>query len=216
MSIYLYHKRHCKTGLNYFGKTTSNPYDYLGSGKYWRRHLNKHGCDIETIAVWEFNNQKECTEFALSFSSKNNIVESKEWANLKIEDGKDGGDPGPVGRQKISESKIGKKHTDEQNLNKSKRQLGKKKSKQWIENRTGVKHPMYGKSRPDVAARIGDKHPNFGRKWKKTPEQVEKFKGENNPMKNPKWQMTCEHCGKTINKGLYSRWHGNKCKFIIP
>jgi hypothetical protein len=25
MNIYLYHKRHRITGLNYFGKTTSNP-----------------------------------------------------------------------------------------------------------------------------------------------------------------------------------------------
>lgn len=109
MTIYLYHKRHRKTGLNYFGKTTKEPYDYLGSGKYWRRHLNKHGIDVETINVWEFNEQEECTKFALCFSKENNIVESKEWVNLKDEDGKDGGDPGPIGRKKDIRIKIRKK-----------------------------------------------------------------------------------------------------------
>ena len=77
MIIYLYHKRHRLTGLNYFGKTTIEPYEYCGSGKYWRRHLNKHGFDVETVQVWEFNDQDQCTEFALDFSIRNNIVESK-------------------------------------------------------------------------------------------------------------------------------------------
>ena len=91
MNIYLYHKRHSVTGLNYFGKTTSNPYTYNGSGKYWNSHLMVHGKLIETIQVWEFNDIEECSKFAINFSTKNNIVESKEWANLKIENGKDGG-----------------------------------------------------------------------------------------------------------------------------
>jgi len=24
--------------------------------------------------------------------------------------------------------------------------------------------------------------------------------------------VTCEHCGKTLQKGLYTRWHGDNCK----
>ncbi len=54
MTIYLYHKRHRITGLNYFGKTTTNPYIYGGSGKYWANHLRVHGPDIETVQVWQF------------------------------------------------------------------------------------------------------------------------------------------------------------------
>jgi hypothetical protein len=212
MIIYLYHKRHRKTGLNYFGKTTKEPYNYLGSGKYWRRHLNKHGPDVETINVWEFNDQSECSNFALSFSKENNIVESKNWANLKDEDGKDGGDPGPIGRKKISESKLGKKHTPEQNQKKSERQQGTTKSSEWVEKRSGKNHHFYGKSRPDMKARTGEAHHNYGKTWKKKPDDIEKQKGDNNPMKNPKWQMTCEHCGILVNKGLYGRWHGNKCR----
>jgi hypothetical protein len=40
--IYLYLKKHNKTGLKYLGKTISNdPYSYQGSGKVWRRHIEK-------------------------------------------------------------------------------------------------------------------------------------------------------------------------------
>lgn len=212
MNIYLYHKRHRKTGLNYFGKTTVDPYNYTGSGKYWKRHLNKHGLDIETVKVWEFTDQEECTKFALQFSIDNNIIESKEWANLKVENGKDGGDPGPIGRQKIAESKLGKKHTPEQNQRKSERQKGSKKSKEWIEKRSGKNHYFYGKARPDMKARTGTAHHNYGKSWKKKLEDIEKQIGNNNPMKNPKWQMTCEYCGIIVNKGLYGRWHGDNCK----
>jgi len=91
MTTYLYHKRHSITGLNYFGKTTTNPYTYNGSGKYWSSHLAKHGKNIETIQVWEFDDLQECSKFALDFSTKHNIVESTEWANLKLENGLDGG-----------------------------------------------------------------------------------------------------------------------------
>lgn len=83
MIIYLYHKRHRITGLNYFGKTTIEPYEYHGSGKYWLRHLKKYGVDVETVQVWEFDDVDECTEFALAFSTKNNIVESKKMGKLK-------------------------------------------------------------------------------------------------------------------------------------
>lgn len=91
MNIYLYHKRHAVTGLNYFGKTTTNPYTYNGSGVYWNAHLKRHGFLIETLEVWEFDNVDECSKFALDFSVNHNIVESTEWANLILEDGKMGG-----------------------------------------------------------------------------------------------------------------------------
>jgi hypothetical protein len=91
MITYLYHKRHKQTGLNYFGKTINDPYTYNGSGVYWTLHLKKHGFDVETIQVWQFSNQIECSNFAIDFSTKHNIVESTQWANLKIENGLDGG-----------------------------------------------------------------------------------------------------------------------------
>jgi hypothetical protein len=92
MTIYLYIKRHSVTGLKYFGKTTkSDPYKYMGSGKYWIDHIKKHGKEyIQTTHLWGFDGQEMCTDFALTFSKNNNIVESSEWANLKEENGLDG------------------------------------------------------------------------------------------------------------------------------
>ena len=93
MTIYLYIKQHSVTGLKYFGKTISkNPFKYLGSGKRWVPHIKKHGVDqVKTLEIWGFDNQEMCTEFALKFSKDNNIVESKEWANLMEENGHWGG-----------------------------------------------------------------------------------------------------------------------------
>lgn len=36
--------------------------------------------------------------------------------------------------------------------------------------------------------------------------------GANNPSLLPQYQMTCEHCTKTMGKGPYMRWHGDNCK----
>lgn len=124
MKIYLYVKQHRVTGLKYFGMTSKkDPYIYVGSGKHWRRHIKVHGKDIETLTVWEFTNPEECERFALDFSEKNNIVESKEWANLRPENGRDGkpvGSPGMKkeknpnwGKTKEQNSFYGRKHTPE-------------------------------------------------------------------------------------------------------
>ena len=112
----LYIKKHKGTGLKYFGRTTQEVYSYPGSGTYWKNHCNKYGWDIETTDVFYFETQEECTEFALKFSKDNNIVESKDWANMMEEDGLIGFAAGPrssVTRSKISFSKKGKKPNPE-------------------------------------------------------------------------------------------------------
>ena len=112
--IILYIKTHKKTGLKYFGKTTKkDPHKYTGSGKYWLNHIKKHGKDIDTEIIGNFIFEDECAKFALRFSIENNIISSKEWANLRLENGLDGA---PVGNsfsletiEKMRNSKIGKK-----------------------------------------------------------------------------------------------------------
>lgn len=90
---YLYIKTHNTTGLKYFGKTTSkDPYKYLGSGTLWIKHLNKYGDDISTEIYGYYTDKESCTKAAIDFSERNNIVESKEWANFRNEDGLSGGD----------------------------------------------------------------------------------------------------------------------------
>jgi hypothetical protein len=83
---YLYIKTHNVTGLKYFGKTEANdPYKYQGSGTYWVRHIKKHRYDVTTEILGYFIDEEKCRQTALTFSKDNDIVASKEWANLKEE-----------------------------------------------------------------------------------------------------------------------------------
>jgi hypothetical protein len=89
---FLYIKTHNTTGLKYFGKTVSNRKQYRGSGTYWIRHLKKYGNDVSTEIVGYFTDEIWCMLFALEFSIINDIVNSKKWANLMLENGICGGD----------------------------------------------------------------------------------------------------------------------------
>jgi hypothetical protein len=119
---YLYIKTHNKTGLKYFGKTTKDPYDYYGSGKYWLLHLKQHGYDVSTEVLGYYVDKELCVHEATDFSIKNNIVHAvnedgkKVWANQIIENGLDGGDTDrknyhphtEESKKKMSESNKGK------------------------------------------------------------------------------------------------------------
>ena len=95
LPTYLYIKRHSVTGKLYFGKTTlshTRMLSYRGSGDYWKDHIRKHGTEhVETVWYCLFYEKEECEKFALNFSTNQNIVESKGWANFKPENGLDGG-----------------------------------------------------------------------------------------------------------------------------
>ena len=111
----LYIKIHKKTGLKYFGKTTrDDPYSYLGSGKHWCNHLRKHGNDVLTLRVWQFDDVEKCKQFALKFSIDNSIVSSKSWANMINEFGI-GGWPTkwpPGSRDGDKNPMFGKRHSE--------------------------------------------------------------------------------------------------------
>lgn len=105
--LYIKQCSHCE--LKYFGKTVKeNIENYPGSGLRWSQHLKKH--NAESIHLWDSDwyNDTSISRFALKFSRLNKIVESKKWANLKDEDGLMGGDPGPLGRKRISETQNSK------------------------------------------------------------------------------------------------------------
>lgn len=86
---YLMVKQHRLTGMKYFCKTISKKFiRYKGSGIFWNRHINKHGRDyIDTIWYELFYNKEDLVEFATFFSEELDIVNSKDWANLIVEDG---------------------------------------------------------------------------------------------------------------------------------
>lgn len=89
--IYLYIKTHNKTGLKYLGKTVQDPFIYKGSGKRWINHIKKHGNDVTTEIIGTYETIDDFRSDSIIISEKYNIVNSDEWANLRLETG-DGGD----------------------------------------------------------------------------------------------------------------------------
>lgn len=113
--IYLYLKTHNKTGLKYLGKTISdNPYDYQGSGKLWKRHINKHGYDVTTEILAESEDKEVIKNLGIYYSNLWNVVENNTFANLVPEMG-DGGAQiwSKESREKVSRSLKGYKHSEE-------------------------------------------------------------------------------------------------------
>lgn len=111
--VYLYIKE-SPLGLKYLGITTYNPYSYMGSGKYWKRHLKAHEFilkDIKTTVVAQSKNRAELRDVAIHYSNLWGIVESKEWANLVKEsvDGSIGLTHSERTKDKISKKALGNK-----------------------------------------------------------------------------------------------------------
>jgi hypothetical protein len=126
---YLYIKQHSVTGLKYFGKTTKDPYTYNGSGKHWSRHIKKHGKEhIVTLWVSELFHDTSIVDQALQLSEENNVVESKDWANMEPENGLNGWVPGRKHTDEALVKMRGRTHTDEAKAKISIANTGKKLS----------------------------------------------------------------------------------------
>lgn len=91
--VRLYVKKHSKTGLLYFGKTSVKDIDrYKGSGRYWKDHIKIHGVNY-VVTLWVsdwFYNVDDIVNEATTFSYYHDIVRSDKWANLMPENGLDG------------------------------------------------------------------------------------------------------------------------------
>lgn len=88
--LYIKQCPHC--GLKYFGKSTSLEIEtYMGSGIRWRNHLRKH--KVKPMHLWDskWYYDTSITRFALKFSRINKIITNESWANLKEENGLEGG-----------------------------------------------------------------------------------------------------------------------------
>jgi ribosomal protein L37AE/L43A len=200
MTIYLYIKQHNVTKLKYFGKTTNNPYTYNGSGKYWKRHIHKHGLDISTLYVYEFSDINECSEFALNFSSINNIVESNEWANMKPENGSDGGDNSYfIDYNKTHSSTKGKTYEEIYGVEKA-AELKKQRSLSNIRTKRGV--PMSEDQKQKRRHSYGPRSAEFKAKLTEVAKNRPKPIGE------------CPHCGKTGVIRSLKRWHYDNCSIV--
>jgi hypothetical protein len=182
---YLYKKTHNKTGLNYLGYTTRDPYIYKGSGIKWGEHLSIHGNDVSTEILLESTNKEDIQKLGRHFSEIWDVVGSVKWANsMKETCGGPGGKKGIARlestKQKLSEKLSGRTHTPEQKLAKSKRQKGRPKSPQWIEKMTGRKNTL-------ISDRLSGK---------------------------PKPIIHCPHCSKAGGASAMYRWHFSNCKSL--
>jgi hypothetical protein len=91
---YLMLKIHNITGLKYLCKCSTTDesycYKYNGSGKYWKRHLKRHGIDITTHILGVYDTNEALAEMGEHYSKILDVVESKEYANLIPETGQGG------------------------------------------------------------------------------------------------------------------------------
>jgi hypothetical protein len=221
---WLYIKQHQTTGLKYFGKTTTvDPYTYNGSGKYWKKHLQAHGYDISTVWCRLFTNKSELTEYSINFSKEHNIVESAEWANLKIENGLDGA---PIGtkmtaqtKEKISAGNLGKV-VSESTRQKMKGRVFTEETKQKISAAlTGrVRGPVSEETRQKMIAghktatrvisdEVRKRKSELMKNYRHSDEVKEKMRKPKGPMA----QLTCKYCNRTAGANYINRAHNDKC-----
>lgn len=230
---WLYIKQHNVTGLKYFGKTIkSDPYKYLGSGLYWMRHLKEHGKDVTTVWAMLFLDKQSLTEFALQFSKENNIIESSDWANLKLENGLDGTVPGTKFPEEFCEkmkAAASKPRSDAWKSSASRNRKGKSAWNKGVvmpeefcqkmsELTTGSNNPMFGKRHSESskskmsAARLGKAPSNKGSSMSEEQKAKisERNKGKVAWNKGiPAKQARCERCGKMTTVGALARFHKN-------
>jgi len=195
----LYIKQHSITGMRYLGKTISDPHSYFGSGTYWRHHINMHGKEfVKTIWVSEiFTDALLLSEFAIFLSEELDVVNSKSWANLIIENGLDGGqDRGHmVGKvlseehkQKISATSRGRKLSEE-----TKQKMRKPKTPEHIARAAAAQRGRK-QSAEHIAKLSASRKGRLA--WNKgTPQQL----------------IVCPHCNKVGGNTMY-RWHFDNCK----
>lgn len=167
ITYYLYVKTHNTTGLQYLGQTIRDPHKYIGSGIRWNRHLNVHGNDVSTIVIQKCYTKSALKSWGLYYSQLWSIVESKQWANLKPEEGQGGwgGDQNPNNHPIVKQLKsnrmkiynplyrpdVAKKHkscceTAMRDPAIRKRHLAAVHSKKWKKSRAkrvGAKAPSY-------------------------------------------------------------------------
>jgi hypothetical protein len=228
MDTYLYIKQHSITGMKYFGKTTRDPYTYLGSGKYWKNHIKKYGVEhVKTIWVKLFTDEDELTRTAIALSEMYDVVDSPFWANLINENGLDGL---PTGHKHTNETRAkisalmkgennpmyGKKHSEEHRakLSAARQNISDEQRAKLSALMKGKNNPMYGKKHSEETKniissklkgkKIGELNPFFG----KTHSEETKAK-----LSKPQELVNCPYCGKEGGASIMKRWHFNNCKF---
>ena len=131
--------------------------EYLGSGKLISLAIEKYGPEnFQRTILKECETREELNESERQFIKDFNAVDDPMFYNLAT-GGEGQIDPSPVIREKLRQSHLGRKHSDEY--------------KQFMKDRmAGENHPMYGK------------HPSEETRKRQSAAQIKRnMKGENNP-----------------------------------
>ena len=217
--IYLYVKIHNKTGLKYLGKTQKDdPHQYCGSGKYWLKHLNKHGYDYTTEIIFQTEDSEQFKEIALYYSKLWNIVENNEWANLMDETGTGGNNSKNIDYKKLVETRKnnGKtwKQSEISNQKRSLKHKGRKRDKSISDKMVKTKED---RGILHKSPWTKETHPHYAKKISESLKGVSKTKEHISNMKfheNNKPIHECPHCKKLGDIRNMKRWHFDNCKLI--
>lgn len=201
--FYLYVKTHNITKLKYLGFTSRNPHTYKGSGKYWRRHLKKHGDDISTNILFETDSYEELTQKGLYYSELYDVVNSDEWANLKPESGDSGlgWKHPPEVIEKIRTSSTGRTHSSSAKEKCRQSKLGKKQSIEHLQKLSTIRKGRVPHNKGKPSPFIGIP------RTEKCKENIKK-----GIIEMCKISKTCPYCGKIGYGNTMHRWHFDNCK----
>jgi len=136
-------KQHSITGMKYLCKTSrKDPIKYKGSGKKWCNHIAKYGKKhVDTIWYKLYTDINELVNTAIALSDLFDVEFSDFWANLKPENGLDGGS--------------GATFSVEERLNRRLRVAGSKNPMHGS-SRVGDENPFYNKTHTSESkARMG-------------------------------------------------------------
>jgi len=213
-------KIHNVTGLKYLCYTQKDDHvSYLGSGKHWKRHILEHGSDITTELIFETDDYDLFVKVARIKSIEFDVVNSNNWANLKLEEG-DGGDT-VSNKCWITNGETDRYHD-----------VSKSIPDGWIKGRSNCKFndPKFQSemSYRGHASQTHETRLKAAAKATETKRQRNTFpniSGDNNPSKRPDVKIklkqiainrpfvVCPHCGKEgkASPGMY-QFHFKNCK----
>jgi hypothetical protein len=212
MIHYVYKITHTN-GKFYIGRHSTTNIDdgYTGSGKWVRSIKNKSTLSKEIISYSEnFEKLLESEKVFINLYLDNPLCMNFNNNPIGFASGKL--NPAKTEKEKIRKSKykgpnnsmFGKKHTEEA---REKMSVSRKGKTTWNKGKKGVKTSNKGQVAWNKGKKTGYK--SFTGK-KHSEDSIQKMRAKH--AERPKLQ--CCHCGKIIDKPNYTRYHGDKCKFI--
>lgn len=241
---YLMIKQHSVTGLKYLCKTTTkNPLKYNGSGIHWKSHIKCHGKSyVKTIWYKLFTNIDELVSVALTLSELYDIVESPFWANLKPENGLDGGSTSEQATKKTKEGRNPFSGGSIQSIhNKKLVSENKHKFQGSTMNEYLLSNGIHPSQNPINSQKTSKRekekiaagtHHFISPEFKQSQSKKQKEKVINgthhllsgdiqkqsaskqlaNGTHNSQIKISCIYCYKCLDKLNFSKYHGDKCK----